>query len=233
MAIYGVIRAHRSGLAGIYGQYEIPFESVNTDDGGASYWSWYIGRGYGYGYDIGPAIVFPDTANPGVIKYYAMKPNIFSDLVAQGSGIQAEQLYNAAVSMNAQQMLQAPTYQQAWLTQNPDYAEYWNRYGAWPVNNPQAQSEWFMRAAIGGMLTVAQQSTIAQSSGWQSFWNQTFPLIATSYIVGAMMPTMYSAGGAALKTGVAMPNWALMPKFYPGQIFSDILQNWEPTSYGY
>lgn len=179
-----IFRRSRFGALPSYGT-QIPIASVSYQPETGSYSAY--SYGISGGADEGDAIVFRNDA--GSITYWAAKTQTSAQ-------INASLLYNAAAAMNAGQMTQAPIFQQAWLSQNPSYAEYWRRYGAWPVNDPAAQSQWFMRAAIGGMLTVDQQSSVAQSGGWQNFFNQTFPVLATSFVVGsfAAIPGYTEAG---------------------------------------
>lgn len=87
------------------------------------------------------------------------------------------------------------TLSQAWATNDPAYAAYWPMYGNWP-SDPQSQFNWIVNVMTGGALEANRQDLIDESSGWEGFMNNTFPVLATSAILGSAIGSWAAATGA-------------------------------------
>lgn len=171
----------------------------------------FYAEGYGWG----------TQETPGIVVFRTDAGSVTAISIQSESASAEERNYqlllDAANLVNAQQMTEAPRYQAAWLSGDPAFAIYWERYGAWPVDDPAAQSDWFRRAWIGGALEANEQDRLDSESGWEGFFNNVFPMLASSFVVGGAIGAWAAATGA--------------PAYGPVAAASDLIQTELPDLY--
>lgn len=155
---------------------------------------------YGWGNQEAPGIVVFRTDAGTVVAMSlqsesAPAPTDVAAMIEQGRADTLAQLSASADIVGPQQMLQAPQFLQAFQSGDPSYALYWERYGAFP-SDPAAQLDWFKRAYIGGALEAAEQDRLDSERGWEGFFNQSFPMLAASFVVGGAIGAWAAATGA-------------------------------------
>lgn len=172
---------------------QIPWNAVQPDGNGffvASAYSLFNGREETPGF-----IVWRDDA--GTVHGIAIATSDYAAPVDYQAAIAADRerlRQNIIATRSAQIETAIPTFASAYASGDPAYAEYWRLYGAFPTTH-DAQFNWLVNAMLGGVMEAGRQDWVDSQTGWEGFLNNTFPIIAASALVGAMIAPVVAAQG--------------------------------------
>lgn len=172
---------------------QIPANAVQTDGSGffsAPTYSLFNGREETPGF-----IVWRDDA--GTIHGIAIMTSDYTAPIDYQAAIVAdkERLRQNIIQTRSTQIQTAiPTFASAYASGDPAYAQYWQLYGPFP-STYDAQFNWLVNAMVGGVLEAGRQDWVDSQSGWEGFMNNTFPVLAASALVGAMVAPVAAAQG--------------------------------------